>query len=428
MPVTVVLGSQWGDEGKGKIVDLLSRENDIVVRYQGGPNAGHTIVVGDDQVVLHNVPSGLLHPGVICCLGNGCVIDPKVMLKEIEDLEARDVAVKGRFFISTQAHMIMPYHRALDEAMEKAAGKGKIGTTGKGIGPCYTDKYNRSGIRAVDLLNKDYLKDKLAANIRSKNEILTKVYNAKPLDPDLVITEFMGCRDSVEPFVRDMSLLLAEAIKEKKAILMEGAQGTLLDIDHGTYPFVTSSNPTAGGAITGAGIGPDKITRVLGVLKAYTTRVGNGPFPTEVAEPLQSQFRQWGGEFGSTTGRARRCGWLDTVIARYAARVNAIHNWMITKLDVLSHLDEILICDSYDYNGRKIKDFPMEPWILDDVVPTFIKMRGWKKDIREARSYGELPQACREYLDAVQDLTHVKIGAVSVGAERDATIMLRDLK
>ncbi len=426
MPVTVILGSQWGDEGKGKIVDRLSREADIVVRYQGGPNAGHTIVFGGEQVILHNVPSGLLHHNVICCLGNGCVIDPKVMLQEIEDLEARGIKAEGRFYISPQAHMIMPYHRALDEAMEKAAGKGKIGTTGKGIGPCYTDKYNRSGIRAVDLLNQDYLRDKLAANIKTKNEQLVKLYNAKPLDPELVISEFMHCRKRIEPYVRDMSLFLDQSVREGKSVIMEGAQGTLLDIDHGTYPFVTSSNPTSGGAITGSGIGPNRITNVLGVLKAYTTRVGNGPFPTEVAEPLQTQFRTWGGEFGATTGRARRCGWLDTVIARYAARVNGINYWMVTKLDVLSNLDEILICDGYEYDGKLIKDFPMEPWLLDEVEPVYTTMPGWKKDISGARSYGELPMACRDYLDAIQDLTKVKIGTVSVGADRDATIMLRE--
>lgn len=353
MPVTTVIGCQWGDEGKGKIVDLLSASADVVARYQGGPNAGHTVVVNGEQTVLHQIPSGILHPDVICCLGNGCVIDPRILLHELENLDRSDISTEGRVKISPLAHLIMPYHRAIDDARETAAGVKRIGTTGKGIGPAYTDKYRRCGIRFGDLFSPEGLEKVLTPVIEENNRLLVEYYHVKPLKTAKLIEEFEGFKTRLEPYQADVSLLLDEAIRKKQRIVLEGAQGTLLDIDHGTYPFVTSSNPTSGMSSTGTGIGPRKIDRVLGVLKAYTTRVGNGPFPTELQGELQESFRSWGGEYGATTGRARRCGWLDLVIARYSVRVNSVDSWMLTKLDVLSGLDEIQVCTAYGYRGEK---------------------------------------------------------------------------
>jgi len=424
--VTVVVGSQWGDEGKGKIVDLLSQQANIVARYQGGPNAGHTVVHDGQQTILHQVPSGILHKNTICCLGNGSVIDPRILLDEIKGLEDNGVDVMGRLFISHKAHLIMPYHRALDEASEASlSNERKIGTTGRGMGPSYTDKYSRCGIRIVDLLDRDYLEEKLRANLDEKNRLLKDFYKSHELDVDKIIDEYLEFDRRLNPYVKDVSAYLFKALKENKNILLEGAQGTLLDIDHGTYPFVTSSNPTAAAAATGVGLGPRVISKVVGVLKAYTTRVGNGPFPTELGEPLQTQFRDWGGEYGATTGRARRCGWLDLVIARYAARINSLDSWALTKLDVLSELDEIHVCTSYMYQGEEITEFPTEPWKLEKVEPITRVLPGWKEDISDARNYGELPVECRQYLDFIQDNTDVPIGLISVGPEREAIIPLR---
>ncbi|MDP8205798.1 MAG: adenylosuccinate synthase [Candidatus Electryonea clarkiae] len=425
MAVRVVIGSQWGDEGKGKVVDLLSYEADIVARYQGGPNAGHTVVIEGEQTILHQIPSGIMHPDVVCCLGNGCVISPPGLFEEIRSLEERGIIVDDRLLISEHAHVIMPYHRAVDDASEKAAGKEKIGTTGKGIGPAYCDKYNRSGIRVVDLKNIERLSAQIKKNVRDKNRFLTKYYNADRLDADRIITEFQDIQKKLEPYISNVSLYLDNAIRERKNILIEGAQGTLLDIDHGTYPYVTSSNPTSGAASTGLGIGPGKIEHVLGVLKAYTTRVGNGPFPTEVGEPLQSEFRKLGGEFGATTGRARRCGWFDLVIARYSARISGINHWAVTKLDVLSSFKEIQVCTAYKYGKDVIEEFPSEPWIQEEAVPVYQTLQGWDEDISRVRSYGELPIKCREYLDYIQNETGVSIASVSVGADREATISFR---
>ncbi|HEB84902.1 MAG TPA: adenylosuccinate synthase [Bacteroidetes bacterium] len=422
MGVRVVVGCQWGDEGKGKIVDLLSEAADIVARYQGGPNAGHTVVFRGEQTILHQIPSGILHPGVVCCLGNGCVVDPRVLFEEIEQLEEKGVEVEGRLLISQKAHLIMPYHRAIDAAAEKAAGREKIGTTGRGIGPAYTDKYSRNGIRIVDLLDREELEAKLRANLESKNRLLSRYYEGDMLDVERIIEEYLAFDEKVDPYIHDVSVFLHEAIRDNREILLEGAQGTLLDIDHGTYPYVTSSNPTAGMAATGVGIGPRAISRVIGVMKAYTTRVGNGPFPTEVEEPLQSEFRAWGGEYGATTGRARRCGWLDLVIARYAVRVNGLDSWAITKLDVLSHLDEIPVCVAYMYRGKPLEHFPTEPWVLDEVEPVYETLPGWREDISGVTRLAHLPPNCRRYLDYIREQTGVKVELVSVGAERDAVI------
>ncbi|MFH0882977.1 MAG: adenylosuccinate synthase [bacterium] len=425
MSVRVIVGCQWGDEGKGKIVDLLSRDADVVARYQGGPNAGHTVVHEGEKTILHQIPSGILHPQAVCCLGNGCVIDPRVLFEEIEMLEDKGVLVQGRLFISQKAHLIMPYHRAIDEAAETAAGAQKIGTTGRGIGPAYTDKYARIGVRIVDLLDRESLEQKLRLNLADKNRLLKNYYNSGELDVNRIVEEYLAFDEHVDPYIKDVSVYLHKAIKERKNILLEGAQGTLLDIDHGTYPFVTSSNPTAGAAATGVGLGPRVITEVVGVLKAYTTRVGNGPFPTELEDPLQSQFREWGGEFGATTGRARRCGWLDLVIARYAVRVNSVDAWAITKLDVLSHLEEILVCTGYKIGGETVDEFPSEPWLLEEIEPMYETLPGWNSDISEVRGYRQLPFQCRNYLDFIQDRTGVPNAWVSVGAERDAVIPLR---
>jgi adenylosuccinate synthase len=424
MAVTAIVGCQWGDEGKGKIVDLLSEPADIVARYQGGPNAGHTVVHQGEETILHQIPSGILHPGVMCLLGSGSVIDPRILFEEIAGLEERGVKVAGRLFISHKAHLIMPYHRAIDEAAEQAAGKGKIGTTGRGIGPAYTDKYQRCGVRIVDLLDRDHLEKKLRANLQDKNKLLRDYYKSSELDVNRIVDEYIDFDKKADPYIKDVSVLLHEAIEDGKKVLLEGAQGTLLDVDHGTYPFVTSSNPTAGAAATGVGIGPRKIDHVIGVMKAYTTRVGNGPFPTELDEPLQSEFRKWGGEYGATTGRARRCGWLDLVIGRYAARINGLDSWAITKLDVLSELDEIHVCTSYENRGRRINHFPAEPWLLDDVTPVYETLPGWNEDISGVRRYRDLPYNCREYLDFIQDQTKVPIGLISVGAEREAYVPL----
>jgi len=425
MAVRVVVGCQWGDEGKGKIVDLLSRDIDIVARYQGGPNAGHTVVHEGHKTILHQIPSGILHPQTVCCLGNGVVIDPRVLFEEIQMLEDNGVSVAGRLFISQKAHLIMPYHRAIDEAAEAQAGKMKIGTTGRGIGPAYTDKYQRSGIRIVDLLDRESLEQKLRANLADKNRLLKNYYESGELDVNRIVEEYVAFDDDVDPYIKDVSVYLHRAIKEKKNVLLEGAQGTLLDIDHGTYPFVTSSNPTAGAAATGVGVGPRVITDVVGVLKAYTTRVGNGPFPTEIDEPLQSQFREWGGEFGATTGRARRCGWLDLVIARYAVRINSVDYWAITKLDVLSHLDEINVCTGYKIKGELVEEFPSEPWLLDEIEPVYETLPGWKTDISDIREYRQLPYQCRNYLDYIVDNTGVPVRYASVGAEREAIVPFR---
>ncbi len=418
--VWIILGAQWGDEGKGKVVDLLSESADIVVRYQGGANAGHTVCFNGKTYILHLLPSGIFHPNVTCVIGNGVVLDPIALLDEIEMVKSAGVDITGRLLISHNAHLIMPYHKLLDKLYEQ--GEDKIGTTGKGIGPAYVDKYARIGIKVVDLLDRDILRRKLRKNIELKNEILEKVYGAQKFDVDKIIDEYVEFDEKISQFITDTAVYLNKAISEKKKILLEGAQGALLDVDHGTYPYVTSSNPTAGGASTGSGIPPTKINGVIGVIKAYTTRVGEGPFPTELKDELGDYIRKKGNEYGATTGRPRRCGWLDIVSLRYSIMINGIENLALMKLDVLSELDEIKICVAYEINGKKLKNFPTSPTILEKVTPVYETFKGWKRKISDVKSYSELPSEAREFIEAIEKLTEVKISIISVGADRKQTV------
>ncbi len=418
--VWIILGAQWGDEGKGKVVDLLSESADIVVRYQGGANAGHTVCFNGKTYILHLLPSGIFHPNVTCVIGNGVVLDPIALLDEIEMVKSAGVDITGRLLISHNAHLIMPYHKLLDKLYEQ--GEDKIGTTGKGIGPAYVDKYARIGIKVVDLLDRDILRRKLRKNIELKNEILEKVYGAQKFDVDKIIDEYVEFDEKISQFITDTAVYLNKAISEKKKILLEGAQGALLDVDHGTYPYVTSSNPTAGGASTGSGIPPTKINGVIGVIKAYTTRVGEGPFPTELKDELGDYIRKKGNEYGATTGRPRRCGWLDIVSLRYSIMINGIENLALMKLDVLSELDEIKICVAYEINGKKLKNFPTSPTILEKVTPVYETFKGWRRKISDVKSYSELPSEAREFIEAIEKLTEVKISIISVGADRKQTV------
>jgi adenylosuccinate synthase len=422
MSVTVLVGSQWGDEGKGKIVDILSEKFDIVARYQGGANAGHTVEIGEKQYILHLIPSGILRDGVKCVIGNGVVIDPQALLDEIKILEDNRINVEGRLFISHNAHLIMPYHKLLDSISE--SGKNKIGTTGRGIGPCYIDKFDRKGIRIVDLLNRDELEKKLRQNAQEKNVILKKLYDDKGFDIEEIIKEYIRFDESIDSYVTDVPLFLNDAIKEGKHILLEGAQGTLLDVDHGTYPFVTSSNPTSGGGCTGSGIPPNKIDNVFGIVKAYTTRVGNGPFPTELTDKVGEKLRKEGAEFGATTGRPRRCGWYDAFLVRYSAMINGIDAVAITKLDVLSHFEKIKVCIGYEINGKQIKSFPSNIEKLNNVTPVYETLDGWMEDISECKSYDALPQRTKEYLEFISKQANIKIEIVSVGPKRKQTFYL----
>jgi len=423
MPVEVVVGAQWGDEGKGKIVDLLSEKADVVARYQGGANAGHTVITKGEKFVLHLIPSGILHPSAVCVIGNGVVIDPAALLGEIDRLTEKGVDVAGRLLISHRAHLIMPYHKLLDQAKESQDEKAKIGTTGRGIGPAYEDKAHRCGVRIVDLLNEETLREKIHANVREKNAILEKIYGHRQIDESRVLREFLEFDDKIDPYVTDTSRYLNQAIADGKRILCEGAQGSLLDMDFGTYPYVTSSNPTSGGACTGLGIGPTKIDRVLGVIKAYTTRVGMGPFPTELSQDAVN-LRELGGEYGATTGRPRRCGWFDAVVANYSAQINGIEAWALTKLDVLDTLREIKLCTEYEYRGKKLKSFPAEIHILENVAPVYRTFRGWQQPTSAARAFEDLPVLARDYLKAIEDVTGTPIAIVSVGSDRRQTLWM----
>lgn len=423
MSVTVVVGAQWGDEGKGKIVDLLSSRTDIVARFQGGANAGHTVVHEGRKTILHLIPSGILHKNCVCVLGAGVVIDPAALLHEIEQVEAAGVSVEGRLFISHQAHLIMPYHKVLDELNERSLGNKAIGVTGRGIGPAYTDKYTRVGIRIVDLLDRDLFIEKLEANIIAKNRLILGVHGAPELDRDEIFKFYLEFDQKIDPLVKDVSILLNDAINSGKDILCEGAQGTLLDVDWGTYPYVTSSHTTAGGAAIGLGIGPTKIDRVIGVIKAYTTRVGQGPFPTEFDEVQGSAMRAAGDEWGATTGRARRCGWFDAVIARYAARVNGVSAWALTKLDVLSHLKSISICTAYELDGRRVEQFPAETRFLEKCRPVYEELPGWSRPISNAKRLEDLPTEARAYIERIERLTDTPVEIISVGSERNETIL-----
>ncbi len=425
MSTLVVVGSQWGDEGKGKITDLLSEEVDIVVRYQGGCNAGHTVVKGDQQFIFHLIPSGILHPGKKCLIGNGVVIDPESLLREIEDLRKKGIEIDGNLFIDSKAHVVLPYHKTLDEIKEEKRGKNKLGTTKKGIGPAYMDKIARTGIRIADLIDKKTLSEKLKINLEEKNEIFEKLYSIKTSKQEQkdLIKRYQEYGQLLKKYVIDVSLLVNQAIEEDKKILFEGAQGTLLDIDHGTFPYVTSSNPVAGGACIGAGVGPTKIDKVLGITKAYTTRVGSGPFPTEIEGKLGEYIRQKGGEFGATTGRPRRCGWFDAVVVNYAVRINGMESMALTKIDVLSDLDKIKICTSYQCNGKLIKEFPANLKTLKNCTPVYEEVEGWKSNISQITRYEDLPPQLKAYISRIEELVKTKIIIVSVGPKRSQTII-----
>jgi adenylosuccinate synthase len=426
MPAIVLLGAQWGDEGKGKATDLLGDRVDYVVRYQGGNNAGHTVVIGDQKYALHLLPSGILSPNVIPVIGNGVVIDPAVLLTEIKGLNERGIDT-SKLKISTNAHLITPYHRTIDKVSERFLGKAKIGTTGRGIGPAYADKINRIGIRVQDLFDPSILKQKIEAALHDKNQILIKVFNRKGITVEEVLTEYLGYAEILKPYVVDTALLLDQALKAGKNVLLEGSQGTLLDVDHGTYPFVTSSNPTAGGASTGSGIGPTKITRVIGILKAYTTRVGSGPFPTELFDEDGEALRKIGGEVGVTTGRNRRCGWFDAPIARYAVRVNGLTDFFLTKLDVLTGWEKIPVCVAYEVDGVRVEELPASQTDFHHAKPIYEYLPGWKENISTAKSIDDLPVNAREYVKFLEKVSGAPISAIGVGPGRDETIVVRDL-
>lgn len=422
MPAIVLIGAQWGDEGKGKATDLLGGSVQWVVRYQGGNNAGHTVVLPDGQdFALHLIPSGILTPGVRNVIGNGVVIDPGVLLEELAGLEARGVDT-SRLLISADAHLIMPYHVAMDRVTERFLGKAKIGTTGRGIGPAYQDKVSRIGVRVADVLDEKILHQKVEAALELKNQILVKVYNRRALDVDEVVDAVLAHARRFTDRIADTRLLLDRALLSGETVLLEGSQGTLLDVDHGTYPYVTSSNPTAGGAAVGSGIGPSRITRVIGILKAYTTRVGSGPFPTELHDEMGERLRKTGGEVGVTTGRPRRCGWFDAVIGRYAARVNGITDFFLTKLDVLSGLETVPVCVAYEVDGRRTDEMPMTQTDVHHAVPVYEDLPGWFEDISACRSFAELPAAARAYVERIEELTGAPVSAIGVGPGRDETI------
>ncbi|MEJ2196078.1 MAG: adenylosuccinate synthase [Ignavibacteriaceae bacterium] len=422
MSITVLVGSQWGDEGKGKIVDILSEKFDIVVRYQGGANAGHTVEIGENQFILHLIPSGILRKDVTCVIGNGVVVDPKALLEEIEFLEMNNINVKGRLFISHNAHLVMPYHKLLDSINE--SGENKIGTTGRGIGPCYIDKFARKGIRVIDLMDKNKLREKMRDIIDEKNTLFEKVYSHKGLDADEIINEFVRYDKSIFSYATDVPLMLNHAIKDGKNILLEGAQGALLDVDHGTYPYVTSSNPTSGGASTGSGIPPNKITSVFGIVKAYTTRVGHGPFPTELTDSIGEKLREIGSEYGATTGRPRRCGWFDAFLVRYSVMINGVDLVAITKLDVLSTFETIKVCVGYNLDGSPVQTFPTDADKLNEITPIYETVDGWMEDISHCRSYQSLPVKTQKYLKFISEMANLKIDIISVGPKREQTIFV----
>ena len=424
MPVLVVVGAQWGDEGKGKIIDLLTERADIVARYQGGHNAGHTVVVGKEEFILHLIPSGILHKGKKCIIGNGVVVDPAALLEEMDAMAKRGIKFDKNLLISKNAHLIMPYHKALDVASEKLKGNKKIGTTGRGIGPAYADKINRKGIRMADLFEPAMFREKLACNTGEANFLLERFYNAAPVQLDQVYEEYLAYGKQLKQYLSDTTLFLNEAIAKKKKILAEGAQGTNLDVDHGTYPFVTSSSPTAGGACTGLGIAPQAITEVMGIVKAYTTRVGSGPFPTEQDNQLGELLRSRGKEYGATTGRPRRCGWADALTIRHAVRVNGMTSVAITKLDVLDTLDEIKICVGYSYDGKLYEEMPCELSVLEKAAPRYLTMPGWKQSTVGIRKYDDLPKKARAYVEKLCRLCKVKPAIISTGPRRDETIIL----
>jgi adenylosuccinate synthase len=426
MPAIVIVGAQWGDEGKGKATDLLGDDVDYVVRYQGGNNAGHTVVIGDESYALHLLPAGVLSRHATPVIGNGVVIDPAVLIEEIDGLQARGVSC-DRLLISANAHLIMPHHIALDKVTERHLGNARIGTTGRGIGPTYSDKVARMGIRVQDLLDPGILAQKLELVLREKNQVLTKVYNRRGIDAQATAAEYLGHFRRLQGYVADTGLVLNQALDEQKLVLLEGAQATQLDVDHGTYPFVTSSSPTAGGACAGSGVGPTRITKVIGIVKAYTTRVGAGPFPTELTDARGEWLRKQGGEYGVTTGRPRRTGWFDAVIARYATRVNGITDYFLTKLDVLSGLEQVPVCVAYDVNGTRHDEVPMTQTDFHHAVPVYEYLDGWWEDISSAKEFDDLPRNAQAYVRAVEDMMGAPLCAIGVGPRRDQTLQLRPL-
>ncbi|MFO7754177.1 MAG: adenylosuccinate synthase [Desulfobacteraceae bacterium] len=427
MSNTVVVGTQWGDEGKGKVVDLLSEYADHVVRFQGGNNAGHTMVVQGKEIISHLVPSGIIQKKK-CFIGNGVVVDPMVLLQEVDYLNENGIDASPEMLkISNRAHMIMPYHKRIDKAREIIKGKGRIGTTGRGIGPSYEDKATRRGVRFADLLEKELFVEKVKSILDEKNFYLEKYFNEEPIDPGKVIEQFAEVKERLLPYIADVSVLLYEGTRAGKKILFEGAQGTHLDVEHGTYPFVTSSNTVSGNAACGAGLGPKHLHEILGIVKAYTTRVGQGPFPTELFDSTGEKLQDKGSEFGATTGRRRRCGWLDAVMLKNAARLNSLTGIAITKLDVLDELEEIKICTGYEYKGGIVKDFPASIELLNNCTPVYETMPGWNQDTSGTRDYNDLPDRTRDYLKRIEELTEVKIKMISVGPARESTIIIDNL-
>lgn len=424
MANVIVVGTQWGDEGKGKIVDLITERFDVVARYQGGHNAGHTVIIDGRKYVLHLIPSGILHPDKTCVIGNGVVIDPAAFGQEVGMLA--EIGTEGRLFVSTRAHLIMPYHTAVEAAEEKRRGASAIGTTSRGIGPCYEDKMARRGLRVGDLSHPQRFRAKLEQRIAEKNEILGRIHGLQPLDADAVYDEYMRMAPKVLGYATDTAEYLNASIASGRSVLFEGAQGTQLDVDHGTYPFVTSSNATAGGACAGTGIGPSRIDGVIGIAKAYTTRVGAGPFPTELSGELGETVRAAGDEFGASTGRPRRCGWFDAVVVRYACLINDISTLVITKLDVLDGLKEIRICTGYGYKGQRLDYFPSDMQILDEVEPIYETMPGWLTDTNSVQDFEALPEKARSYLGRLSELIETDISIISLGPDRDETIILEE--
>lgn len=422
MPGVIIVGTQWGDEGKGKVTDLVAKEFDYVVRYQGGNNAGHTVISGDTKLALHLIPSGIMYPEVTPVIGNGCVVDPRVLLEEIDKLESQGIPTT-QLLVSGNAHVIMPYHLDLDGASERRLGNNLIGTTNRGIGPCYQDKAARIGIRVQDLNDEHIFRKKLETALLEKNDILTKIYGLKPYTVEEICDKYLPMAERIRPHICDCSRILNDALADKKWILFEGAQATMLDIDDGTYPFVTSSNCTSGGAITGTGVGPRSIERVLGIAKAYITRVGSGPFPTELSDEDGETLVRVGGEFGVTTGRQRRCGWFDAVIARYAVETNGLTDICLTKLDVLSAFDTIKVCVAYECDGKVYKHVPNQQSVFYHAKPIYEELPGWKTDISHCRNWYELPREAKDYVDFLEDMAGAPISMIAVGPDREQTIM-----
>jgi adenylosuccinate synthase len=424
MPNRVVVGAQWGDEGKAKIVDFLTEEADLVIRFQGGANAGHTVEVGDQKFVFHLIPAGIMHPGKVCVIGNGVVLDPAQLLVEIEEVRSKGFDLDGRLWIAENAQVVLPYHKTLDQLKEKAAGSAAIGTTGRGIGPAYYDKANRNGVRVGDLLEEGLLREKIMRTAAGHNEVIVKVFGAEPLSADKMFEEYRELGRRLAPFVCDTVALINKALKQGKRLIFEGAQGTILDVDHGTYPFVTSSNTVAAAACVGSGVGPTAVNQVIGVVKAYTTRVGNGPFPTEIPGDIGKELRRVGHEYGATTGRERRCGWFDAVLVRRAAMVNGLTHLAITKMDVMDAFDEIQVCTHYEVDGKRMDQFPAQLSVLEKVKPVYETLPGWKAPTSGISAWKDLPKNAQAYLTRVAALLDVPIGIISLGPKRHQTIQM----